>query len=161
MTATAFTDPDYLEQVYAALFALLQSATFAGGIKIKSSTRAFMIPDQVAPADMPALILVEGPMPVEQKVIFGPAKWTFTAIAVLYVRAEGTMVPNQSPLSVATANRLIWGIQNAFETQPPYQKQTLGGLVVHAWIEGEVMPQVVNEQIVITVPIYMLAGPVD
>lgn len=161
MTATAFDDLTYLEQVYAALFTLLQGATFAAGITLKTSMRAFMVPDQVAPADMPALVLVEGPMRVEQKEVFGPAKWTLTAIAALYVRAEGTAAPNQSPLSVTTANSLIWGIRKAFETTPPYQKQTLGGLVVHAWIDGEVLPDVTSEQILITVPIYMLAGPVN
>jgi hypothetical protein len=56
---------------------------------------------------------------------------------------------------------LIWGIRKAFETTPPYEKQTLGGLVVHAWIDGEVLPEVTSEQILITVPIYMIAGPVD
>jgi hypothetical protein len=161
MTVTAFDDLTYLEEVYVALFALLQAATFAAGVKLQTSMRAFMVPDQVAPADMPALILIEGPMHVEQKVVFGPAKWTLTALAALYVRAEGTAAPNQSPLSVTTANSLIWGIRKAFETTPPYEKQTLGGLVVHAWIDGEVLPEVTSEQILITVPIYMIAGPVD
>jgi len=161
MTGPTFDDPTYLEQVYAALFALLQGATFAAGVTLKTSMRAFMVPDQVAPEDMPALVLVEGPLHAEQKEIFGPAKWTFTAMAALYVRAEGTVAPRQKPLSVTTANLLIWGIQKAFETKPPYQKQTLGGLVAHAWIEGAVVPDVTSEQVLITVPIYMLAGPVS
>jgi hypothetical protein len=159
--STAFTDPTYLEEVYAALATLLAGATFAAGVTLKSVRRAFMVPDSVPPADQPALILVQGSLPVEQKDLFSVAKWTFTAVAVIYVRAEGTAPPDQDPLSVTQANYLIWGIKNVFETKPPYQKQTLGGLVYHAWIEGEVFPNVTSEQILITVPIYMLAGPVN
>ena len=158
--ATSYEDPAYLEQVYAALLTLLRTATFPAGITLKLTERMVDAPDAIAVADQPALVLVQGPMHVEQKDAFSLAKWTLSAVAVIYVRADST-VRNQNPLPITTANYLLWGIKNCFNTLPPYQKQTLGGLVVHAWIEGDMTPEVTSEQVVVTVPILMLAGPVE
>ena len=157
MSIAQYDDPGYLEAVYAALFSQLQSATFGGGITLASSLRAAIAPDESPPANQPALIQLQGPMHVEQKDAFSLAKWTFTAVAVLYARVQGAMTA-QDPLAVTTANYLIWGIKNCLNTKPPYQKVTLGGLVYHTWIEGVVSTEVSNEQMVITLPIYMLAG---
>ena len=156
---TTYDTATYLEEVYAALLALLTNATFAAGVTLKRIQRATVVPDTVPVVDQPALILIEGPLHAEQKDAFALAKWTFTALAVIYVRADGAAT-GQNPLPITTANYIIWGIKNAFNTAPPYGKQTLGGLVHHAWIEGEVLPEVSSEQMIITVPIYMLAGPV-
>lgn len=154
-----YKDPTYLEQCYVNLFAQLQTATFPGGLKLNRTTRNHEVPDQVPVADMPALILVPGPLHSEQKEFFGTSKWTFSALAAVYVRAEGTANPD--PLPVTVANYIVWGLRAALEdTQPPYQKQQLGGLVEHAWIEGEVGVAASTEQIQITVPILMLGGPV-
>ena len=159
--SVSYDDPTYLEQVYAALFSLLTSATFAGGVTLESSARVVNPPDNVPVAAQPALILVEGGLLSEQqKTAFGAemSKWTFAAYALIYARGDSTE-PNPDPLPITVANYLIWGIKNCFATKPPNLKQTLGGLVVNAWIEGEVHPEVVNEQMVIMVPILMLAGP--
>ena len=154
-----YTDPTYLEAVYAALFARLQTAVFPGAIALNKRARMVLVPDEVAVADQPALILVQGPMHAEQKELFGPTKWTLTALAVVYFRADVSTV-SPSPLPATLANYMVWGLANALGTLPPYQKQTLGGLVEHCWIEGAVSVEVVSEQVVITVPIYLLAGPV-
>jgi len=154
-----YEDPTYLEAVYAALFSLLQSAVFASGVKLVTSQRAVEIPDEVPIPNQPCLMQIQGPMRAEQKE-FALAKWTLTAVAVIYMRADGASVGSQSPLPATVANYLIWGIKNVFDTQPPYEKQTLGGLVYHTWIEGEVLPEIQDQQIVITIPIFMLAGPV-
>lgn len=157
--ATSYDDPKYLEDVYAALFAKLSGATFQGGLTLVTKSRVAEAPDTVPVADQPALRLVQGPMHSEQRQGFTLAKWTLSALAVIYVRADSDASPN--PLPNTVANYLIWGIKNSFNTQPPYQKQTLGGLVYHAWIEGAISPEITSEQILVTVPILMLAGPVD
>ncbi len=152
MAVAQYDDPDYLEQVYAALFALLSAATFQSGVKLASSQRVVQIPDEVPIANQPCLMQVQGPMRPEQKE-FALSKWTVTAVAVIYLRSDGTAA------AVQQVNYLIWGLKNAFNTQPPYEKQTLGGLVYHAWIEGEVFMETQDEQMVLTLPIFMLAGP--
>lgn len=154
-----YFDPTYLESVYAALFAQLQTATFAGGLKVQTWQRAHLVPDELPVASQPAVIQVQGPMHVEQKEVFGPAKWTVTALLVIYVRADSTAL-GQNPLPATLANYVIWGLTQSLETTPPYEKQTLGNLVYHCWIEGAVSIEATREQMVFTVPIYMILGPV-
>jgi hypothetical protein len=153
-----YENPAYMEAVYAALFALLQTATFASGVSLVSYQRVVEIPDEVPAANQPCLMQVQGPMRVEQKE-FALAKWTFTAVAVIYLRADGAAAGSQGMLAATQANYLSWGIQSVFTTTPPYEKQTLGGLVYHAWVEGEVHTEIQDQQVIITVPIYILAGP--
>ena len=159
MPITQFEDPTYLEAVYAALFYLLEQAKFAGNVKFQTSQRVVVVPDQIAPADQPTLVMVQGPLRAEQKEVFGPTKWTLTAMAVIYLQADPSQNPN--PLPATLTNYLVWGIQTVLGlTAPPYSKQTLGGLVCHCWIEGEVLTEVAEQQVVVTIPIFILAGPV-
>lgn len=156
---TSFDDPEYLEDVYAALFQQLIGATFPAGIALKNPQRVVVSPDDIPVAAQPTLLLFPGPMHVEQKE-FALAKWTFTAVAVLYVRADGA-AQAQDPLPATVANYLVWGLARALApTTPPYQKQTLGGLVYHCWFEGDVIPEVQNEQMVLTMPILIEAGDI-
>jgi len=157
--ATSFDDLDYLESVYAALFAHVQTAVFAAGITLQTSTRDVVIPDNPLTRypDQPALVQFNGPAHVEQTK-FNLPKWTITALVAIYFRADAAVI--KDPLPATMANRLVWGIKKIFDTTPPYEKQTLGGLVYHAWIEGEVAMEVQDNQAVITIPIWMLAGDV-
>ena len=157
---TQYEDPGYLEAVYAALFARLSSAVFADGSKFVTTSRVLDVPDQVSAANQPALVLAPGPLHAEQREAFSLTKWTITAIAAVYFQADGSLNPN--PLPATQAANYVWGLQAVLlSTQPPYQKQTLGGLVYHAWIEGEVMMNVTEQQVVIVVPIFILPGPVN
>ena len=88
MPPTPYEDPTYLEAVYAALFALVQTATFPAGVAINSFQRTMTPPDNVSVANMPALYQIPGPMLVEQKVEMPIPKWTLTAILAIYVRAD-------------------------------------------------------------------------
>lgn len=169
--AAQFTDPTYLENVYLALFTLLKQSIFASNVTLQSSWRTVMAPDRVDQSQQPALVLVNGPIDIVQKE-FALAKVTMGAIAVIYLWADGAAAGDQNPSNLAAtqANYLIWGLMNTFNQvinqnavtgpfMPPYQRQTLGGLVYHAWIEGKIIPEVQAQQCVITVPILMLAGP--
>jgi hypothetical protein len=159
MPPTPFESLTYLEDVYAALFALLQTATYSGGLAMRFSQRTLVPPDEVPVANSPALFLVPGPMHVEQRE-FALAKWILTGIIIVYVRGDSE-VPNPNPLPASLVNDVIWGIATTLATtQPPYQKQTLGGLVYHTWLEGDVTMEIGSEQLVIYLPVYMEAGPV-
>ena len=158
--ATNFFDPLYLENCHAALFAKVQEAVFPAGLKINTFQRVTVGPDQVSVADMPALFQVPGPLHARQAE-FSLTKWTFVAYWLLYVRADATQ-PIPNPLPSTQAFNLIWGIMGTLlSAGPPYEKQTLGGLVYHCWIEGEVEVQTSSEQIVIGIPVYMDAGNVS
>ena len=151
-----YDDLTYMEDVYAALFELLEQAQFAGGLRFNSTTRSYTTPDDDPPADQPALILVQGPASAEQKQVFGLTKWTFTSLAVIYARVN-TRPLDQSPLPTTIANYLIWGMYRALAaTSPPYQKQTISGIAYHAWVEGEVTINITGDQLVLTLPIYIL-----
>jgi len=165
---TQFEDPKYLDEVYIALLDMLSKAVFPAGSGLKFATieRVVQLPSEIPESSQPALLLFEGPLHATSLIrfeetpreIFGPLKWVFTAIAVIYLRADGVVGLSAKPSQIA--NYIIWGIVNSFNVLPPYGKQTLGGLVYHAWIEGEVIPQVADQQVIITVPIHMLPGPV-
>jgi hypothetical protein len=162
MPVTPFEDPTYLEAVYQALFALLGQATFPSGLTFKSMKRLADPPDDVPVSDQPALRVIPGPLLAEhgsaQNALLGPTKWLFSALVVIYLRADASANPN--PLPTTAANYFVWGIARVLDTTfPPYEKQTLGGLVYHVWIEGNVHTEVVNEQITIAIPVLILPGP--
>lgn len=161
--ATDFFDPTYMEKVYAALLSQLQlnvnnnMPAGAGGLTVRNFARTFTPPDNVPEANQPAMYVVPGPVHVDQKE-FAMAKWLFTAIVFVYLRADSSVV-NPTPLAWTQANYIIWAIMNTLTAPPgPYQKQTLGGLVYHCWIEGEIGVETQSEQVVIGIPIYILAG---
>jgi len=155
----SFFDPGYLEACYAALFTQLQQATFAGGATLQQAARVMDAPDDVPVGSQPAMFLVPGPIHTEEK-WFALGRWTFTAIILVYLRADGTIPPSTSPQTVGF--NVVWGLVGALYqgAQPPYSKQTLGGLVYHTWIEGTVIVNTASDQIVVTIPVYMLAGDV-
>lgn len=156
--ATDFFDPTYLEACNAALFAQLRTATFAGGLALRTAERTMTPPDEVPVANQPALYQVPGLLHAEAK-NFALTRWTFVAYLWLYLRAEATQ-PTPAPLPATQAFYLIWGLMNVLAPPPRYDKQTLGGLVYHCWIEGEISIEVANEQVVVGIPVYMLAGNV-
>ncbi len=153
-----FFDPTYLEAVYAALFAQIQTSTFAGGVKINQFLRAMYPPDAAAVSNQPALYQVPGPLHSISK-DFALPKWVFTAILMIYLRS-GSAQPVPNPLPQTLAYYLIWGIMNSLLTNLPYEKQTLGGLVYHCWIEGEVGVDTASEQTTIAIPVFIDAGNV-
>jgi hypothetical protein len=66
------------------------------------------------------------------------------------------------PATATEANLLLWGIVTALSGVPPpaYEKQTLGGIVYHCWIEGEVTIELLVEQAIMAIPVFILAGDV-
>jgi hypothetical protein len=153
-----FDDPLYLEACYDALFALLKTAPLPNSIVFRTMQRAAVVPQSIPPASQPALLLMPGPMEAKQN-NFALTKWTFTAVAVVYFRGDASPI-NQIPLPSSLVNWVVWGIATVLQAKPFGEKQTLGGLVYHCWIEGEIFPETENQQIVLTIPIRMLAGNV-
>jgi hypothetical protein len=155
-----FYDATYLEQVYAALFDKLKAAKFPDGTGFRLSARVVEAPDEVALTNQPALFQVQGPLEVVQQQGFSLAKWTFTALAIVYARTDGAAPLEQQTLAQTIANNIVWALMLALTPTPHEVQQTLDGLVYHCWFEGQVFTEVQNDQMIITVPVYILPGPV-
>jgi hypothetical protein len=149
-----YEDPTYLEAVYAALFEKLKTAVFPGGIALKITERRVEPPADMA--EQPAMVLVPGPFEVKQE-HFGLSKWTLTAHAVVYVRVNN--LEGDSELAARTCNYIFWGLYQSLLPARDGEKQTLGGLVYHCWAEGTGGIEVINEQAIVALPIYISAGP--
>ncbi len=114
------------EPIYAALFAKLATAA-----SFKVTSRRLAHWGDVALADQPALFMAQKGE-AATTVPAQPTVWTLTVDVYLYVSSENRDVaPGQllNPLLDAVVASIA----------PDYSgKQTLGGLVQHCWVEGEV-----------------------
>lgn len=155
-TPVDYFDPLYMETLYKALFALLQSVTFPAPFNPVTVSRATKAPDEVPPALQPAIFQIQGPMKATQEKVFGPSKTEFTAAWVLYLRGDGAETLDSTTPTLM--NLAVWALNNAFNTLPPYQKQTLGGNVHHAWIDGPIYMETVGDgnQFIVALPIHIL-----
>ena len=119
-----------LETVYEALFAFLQTASYAGNVTVATFSRAVEPPDQVPVADQPALYQMPGPMLAEQRQLFGSlyvTKWTFSALVVFYLRADGDQT-GEGTLPATIANYLILGAVWIVQDGGPGEEGDVGGL---------------------------------
>lgn len=116
------------EQVFAALFAQLQTA--AG---ITTFSRRVKQAKDVQPEESPALYQVEGEMVAKYKPGGPPIAWDLSAVLVLVVVQSDDTQPMSPPLNAA-----IDGITQALAPSPASSYQTLGGVVYSAAIEGKV-----------------------
>lgn len=154
------------ETIYAALFARFQAKLGpAGSNVIKTFSRKYKHPEDIAFVDQPALIQVaegEHPEQAEGK----PAVWTLGATLAIYLHDNVSNTADTSPETPLL--NLIDAVEAALERAPgengplnPNERQstTLNGLVRHVWISGtvEVYPGIDSEQSIALVPLEMLA----
>ncbi|KWN78318.1 hypothetical protein [Burkholderia ubonensis] len=121
------------EPIYAALFALVQAAVTSYAVTI---ARRFQLASQVPPVEQPAVFQVEKSERIQHERRGLPKKYWLSVDLVVYVQAgDSASVPSQ------LMNQILDAIDAALEPSPgdPMNVQTLGGLVEHAWIEGEVL----------------------
>lgn len=133
------------EAIYSALFAKLQSsASFA------TASRRLRHWDDVPAAEQPAIFQAQKREQVST-VPGQPPVWVLAVDVYLYARTGGGL--NDSPAT--TLNPLLDALELALAPDPISNKQTLGGLVQHAWIDGSIETDegVLGEQAVAIVPI--------
>jgi hypothetical protein len=136
------------ETIFAALFALA-----SGAANFNTKSRKLKHWNEVSAADMPALFQAQG----NEHAIAGfrlPTKWTLKAS--LYVYAH----QNSLDLLPSTAlNNLIGAIELALAPDVSGE-QTLGGLVQHCRIIGEIQTDegVLGDQAVAIIPIEIMAN---
>ena len=123
------------EQIYSALFALLQSAA-----NFKTVGRVWVPSNKLDPPQLPALFMVENNEHAMQTAPGRPAKWMLDVDVVIYARNEGeSQAPGAESYVRATAlNNLLDAVESALAPVAATNVQSLGGLVQHCWIEGKI-----------------------
>lgn len=136
------------EQIYSALFAKLRAIPAFG-----TASRRLRHWDDVPAVDQPALFQTQKPEQPEQQPGL-PTKWTLAVDVYIYANTAGEDPP------AAIINPLIDSIEAAIAPDPVTNKCTLGGLVSHVWIDGEIQNDegVLGDQAVAIVPIRILAS---
>lgn len=148
------------ETVSAALLTLLGATQFTipGGSPQTFQTvgRNAAIWSNVPAGDQPALQLIHSGEQVVQNTAYGLAKYALHFEVLIYARADA------SPNAVADTmiNAMLDAIDAQMQSTPPGERQTLGGIVYHAWIEGEILIDtgILDQQVAILIPIKVLSG---
>ena len=151
------------ETIFQALFDLLCAVTPPASIcavetpQVWNETgRDLKFWDQVEPANQPALFMPQTPQHASMET-FGLSQWRLSATAWVYYRTDGIIDP-ATPRDRAV-NQVIDVIEHAINPYPG-ELQTLGGLVLHTYIDGAVVfdSGLTDPQAVILIPITMLTG---
>jgi hypothetical protein len=111
----------------------LSSDMFTINLYNYASRRVQMF-DQIPQDRRPALIQVEDGESYAQDFTGKPPRVTLRVKLIIYTWAKGLQVPG-----ITLLNPRIDAIERALAPPPLTFKQTLGGLVDHAWIEGEII----------------------
>lgn len=136
------------EAVYLALFNKLSA------IKgIKTSSRILLHWADVSPNQQPALFQAQVSQTAQQVTGF-PTKYILTAKVWVYTHRDTNGV-----IPITQLNNILDLIDNALKpTSSPTNKQTLGGLVEHCWIDGSIETDegTLGNQSIAIVPISIL-----
>jgi hypothetical protein len=137
-----------LEQIYAALFALVQAGepTWLGEDgdehTFSAFTRVPVAPEQLAMGQLPVLIQEELPFEIKPPVptIGGRYQYKLRVDFVIAIANNGAseVVGSEVTLPTRELNRAIVAVLQAIAPAYPGAKQTLGGLVDSAYVEGRV-----------------------
>jgi hypothetical protein len=135
------------EPIYSALFAKISQIE-----GFNTVSRRLKHWDDVTPSEQPALFQSQKSEAVSTVPGMNPV-WEFHLDLYLYARSSGD--PFSSPAIIL--NPLIDSVVAALAPDPISNKQTLGGLVQHCWIEGAIETDegVLGDQAVAIIPIVM------
>lgn len=121
------------EQIYAALFAQLQSALLAPTGLFKTVSRRWQDPSQISPADRPAIYQVQKDELAKTSVIGVPVLWKIGLDLVLYT--AGDAEPNV--VQSTELNNLLDAVEAALQSATPGMTQSLGKQVTYCRIDGK------------------------
>jgi hypothetical protein len=118
------------EACYSALFSRLQGVETTPALKVIDRRVRFL--HEMGAAELPALF-----MAVDHQTIVTrnglPARRTLGARLFLYGAN-----PDRHTAAGIVLNGMIDAVENALAPEPASDAQTLGGLVSHAWLEGQI-----------------------
>lgn len=147
------------EACWAALFALLKSKL--GGSYVTMS-RQHLMPPGLTPEMQPALFVVQARESRKPTPAGTPVQLVLDGFVILYLQVPAPMdeLPGEETQLAATQlNTLLRGIDDALQPDSiSTGRLTLGGLVTHCWIEGDVEmdPGIFSQQGAAILPVKML-----
>jgi hypothetical protein len=144
------------EQIYSALFAVLQAALQAPAGPFNTVSRRWQDPAQVSPADRPSLYQVQKDELISTGVNGLPLRAKLGVDLVLY--STGDSEPNSVPST--QLNALLDAVETAIRNATPGIAQSLGGKVSHCRIEGkiEIVENVQGSMALAVVPVEILTS---
>jgi hypothetical protein len=139
------------EQIYAALFAQLQSALLTPTGPFKTVSRRWQDPSQISPADRPALYQVQKDELAKTSVIGVPILWKIGLDLVIYT--AGDAEPNV--VQSTELNNLLDAVEATLRSATPGLALSLGRSVTYCRIEGklEIVENVQGTMAMAVIPI--------
>jgi hypothetical protein len=156
----AFTPPIYRfdpELIELALFTLMKAALEAlPGNPFKKISRVARIWATTGIENQPAAFLVPLGASIIEDQAYSVPKYVLQYAVLVYTRAEDG--PDNVPQILL--NQCWKAVNDALRATPPGSPQTLGGLVVNAWIEGQVTMQsgILDKQCALEIPVHAIVG---
>ncbi len=148
------------EPIEAALFAFSSAIAASDGSQLfKMATRQVKSWDNVAPEDQPALLLLPRKELAQRKKGL-PTKWTGEYDLLVYVHTGANNDPTVTPATLL--NAVLDAVEASIKVDDPFNDAcTLGGLVSHCAIEGEVIKFLgsLGDEATAIVPIQIFTSP--
>jgi len=143
------------EQIYSALFSVLQGALLSPAGPFKTVSRRWQDPSQISPADRPALYQVQKDELAATAVNGLPVNWKMTVDLVLY--SSGDSDPGVVPST--ELNLLLDAAEAAIRNSVPGLAQSLGGRVSDCRIQGriEIVENVQGSMAMAVIPVEIVA----
>ena len=141
------------EDIYKALFVLIQTAATAAGAK--TCSRKLRHWADVPAAEQPTIFQIQrNETSTQQRGV--PAKWTLNVDIYVYVNTGKD--PKAAPSTLL--NPILDAIEAVMSPCEPDGPQTLGGLVSHCWIAGtiETAEGVLGSQEVAIIPVEIVGA---
>ena len=140
------------EVIANALFILLGQANYP----FASMDRRGHLPQNTTIANQPHMCMVQVSGTAVQDTAIGLTKWRLEFWVLVYIRVDA----NPSTVPATAWNAALLAIANVMQSVPPGERQTLGGLVNNAWIDGELLFRggIEDEQTSMKIPIMVETG---
>lgn len=141
------------EQIFVALYNLIADNIDSHlDFTIKKKSRVLKHWDDVMPVEQPCIFLTKGHEKIRQTTGLN-SEIVMSANVWVYAQHKDKTV---SPATIS--NKILDALQKCLVTDSPTNTLTLGGLVHHCWIEGDVVTDegFLGTQAVIQVPINIL-----
>lgn len=146
------------ETILQALLTVISTATISNQPAFVTVSRKFQMWDAVPAIAQPACFLRQVPGKVDQNQPFGLNRWTLKCGIWIYAKYS----PASDAIPAVLLNNLIDAVERAILPSPAFPIQTLGGLVVNCWFDGDVIIDEGNlpndDQGVCVIPISIRTG---
>jgi hypothetical protein len=148
------------EAAFSALWTLLQTITPPIGSTWNTKSRRLRLWDKVPVAAQPALFLHKGLEVHSQAHELAMPKYRWTSTVWTYFRVDTVATSDESNVPDVIINNFIDNVEAVLLPTPQGERQTLGNVVYHCFIDGNVATDsgALDNQAVIVIPITIITG---